>query len=58
VAQAAGAGLVINSDAHSPGDLLPKRMAEKIALGAGLDTMGFQKMLHNAEALLRRRQGE
>jgi histidinol phosphatase-like PHP family hydrolase len=58
VAQAAGAGLVINSDAHSPADLLPKQMAEKIALGAGLDTTGFEEMLHNAEALLRRRQDE
>ncbi len=31
-----GAPLVINSDAHSPSDLLSKDMALKIALGAGL----------------------
>ncbi len=31
-----GAPLVINSDAHSPSDLLSKNLAQKIALGAGL----------------------
>ncbi len=30
------APLVINSDAHSPSDLLTKELAQKIALGAGL----------------------
>ena len=58
VAQTVGASLVFNSDAHSPGDLLPKDRAEKIAMGAGLDSMAFQEMIHNAEALLRRRQNE
>uniref|UniRef100_A0A832GK35 Histidinol phosphate phosphatase domain-containing protein n=1 Tax=Caldimicrobium thiodismutans TaxID=1653476 RepID=A0A832GK35_9BACT len=31
-----GAPLVINSDAHSPSDLMSKEMAQKVALGAGL----------------------
>jgi histidinol phosphatase-like PHP family hydrolase len=55
MAQAAGANLVLNSDAHAPGDLLSKEMALKIALGAGLDELAFQQMIENAEALLRRR---
>ncbi len=55
VAQAAGAGLILNSDAHAPGDLLSKEMIEKIALGAGLEQRDFQQMLKNAENLVRRR---
>jgi histidinol phosphatase-like PHP family hydrolase len=54
VAQAAGAALVLNSDAHAPGDLLPKKMIEKIALGAGVDQGGFQQMIQNAEILVER----
>jgi histidinol phosphatase-like PHP family hydrolase len=40
------------------GDLLPKGMVEKIALGAGLEQGDFQQMLQNAEELVRRRQDE
>jgi putative hydrolase len=58
VARAAGASLILNSDAHAPGDLLPGAMVEKIALGAGLEQGDFQQMLHNAEELVRRRQDE
>jgi histidinol phosphatase-like PHP family hydrolase len=54
VAQAAGAGLVLNSDAHAPGDLLSKAMIEKIALGAGIDNTGLQQMVQNAENLVGR----
>lgn len=58
VAQAAGAGLILNSDAHGPGDLLPKKMIEKIGLGAGLEREEFQQMLRNGENLVRRIQNE
>ena len=58
VAQAAGAGLILNSDAHEPGDLLSKEMIEKIGLGAGLDRREFQQMLRNGENLVRRIQNE
>lgn len=58
VAQAAGASLVINSDAHAPGDLLSRKMVEKIALGAGLDQEALEQMTQTAETLLRRRQDE
>ena len=36
LAREAGATLVVNSDSHSPGDILTPEMAEKVALGAGL----------------------
>jgi histidinol phosphatase-like PHP family hydrolase len=58
VAQSAGAGLILNSDAHEPGDLLSKEMIEKIGLGAGLDRREFQQMLRNGENLVRRIQNE
>lgn len=58
LAQATGAKLVLNSDAHAPGDLLAREMAEKIALGAGVDAKGFQQMIENAEALIRLREDE
>ena len=57
VAQAAGANLILNSDAHAPGDLLSGQMIEKIALGAGLEESGFRAMIQNAENLVRRRRG-
>jgi histidinol phosphatase-like PHP family hydrolase len=58
VAQEAGAGLILNSDAHGPGDLLSKEMMEKIALGAGLEQGEVQQMLRNSENLVRRKQNE
>jgi putative hydrolase len=58
VAQATGAGLILNSDAHGPGDLLSRDMREKIALGAGLDQRIFQQTVRNGENLVRRRQNE
>ena len=56
VAQAAGTGMVLNSDAHAPGDLLSEEMSEKIALGAGIDKTALKQMLQNAETLIRRQQ--
>ena len=58
VAQAAGASLMVNSDAHAPGDLLSQEMVEKIALGAGIEQRAFQQMIRNAENLVRRRRDE
>jgi histidinol phosphatase-like PHP family hydrolase len=58
MARAAGAGLILNSDAHGPGDLLSKEMVEKIALGAGLEQREIQQMLRNGENLVRRKQSE
>jgi len=39
-----GALLTVNSDAHEPSDFLPAEMAEKIALGAGLNTERYQQI--------------
>ena len=51
-ALAVGAKLVINSDAHAPGDLVPLELARKVALGAGLNDEQFQQCRQNAEALV------
>ena len=51
-ALAAGAKLVVNSDAHAPGDLVPLELARKVALGAGLSEEQFQQCRINAEALV------
>ena len=37
-ARAAGARLVLDSDAHAPGDLFTREFAMKVARGSGLDT--------------------
>lgn len=54
MALSSGAKLVINTDTHSPGDMITIDMAEKIAIGAGLTADDFKKMQENAEELVRR----
>ena len=39
-----GAKMVLNTDAHSPGDLITDVFAEKVALGAGLSSGDFKQM--------------
>ncbi|MBU1854054.1 MAG: histidinol phosphate phosphatase domain-containing protein [Candidatus Omnitrophica bacterium] len=51
VSRAAGAKLVINSDSHSPGDLITNGLANKILLGAGLDKKDAAASLKNSENL-------
>ena len=53
IARLAGAGLVINSDSHEPGDLITRGFAEKILLGAGLDKKEAGQVLKNSEKLAR-----
>lgn len=50
-----GAGLVLNTDAHSPEDLITIDQARQIALGAGLDEEDFSRLKMNARELLRRK---
>ena len=50
-----GAGLVLNTDAHSPEDLITIDQARQIALGAGLDEEDFLRLKMNARELLRRK---
>lgn len=44
-----GAPLIVNSDAHSPSDLLSRDLAIKIALGAGLSREEVDALWKNAE---------
>jgi histidinol phosphatase-like PHP family hydrolase len=48
-ALAAGARLVVNSDAHSPTDLIPRDRAERIALGAGLPSRAVAGLFRESE---------
>jgi len=53
-ALAAGAPLIVDNDAHAPGDLLPPALMRQVALGAGLNETQADAVLANAEALVRR----
>lgn len=44
----AGAGLVVNTDTHAPGDLINKDQAEKVAMGAGLDRKQASQVYQNS----------
>jgi putative hydrolase len=53
VGRAAGVRFVVDSDGHSPGDLLTPELALKVARGAGLDEAEAAAVLRrNPEALL------
>ena len=55
LASAAGARLVVDSDGHSPDDLLTAEFARKVALGAGVPAGELELVLQrNPEALLAR----
>ena len=55
VAQEAGALTVLDSDAHSPEDLLTDELREKVALGAGLSRDQAQTLLvSNPKSLLKK----
>ena len=47
-AQAAGASMVLDSDAHAPGDLMTREYAMRVALGAGLDRRQAEDLLDDA----------
>jgi histidinol phosphatase-like PHP family hydrolase len=46
-----GAKLVINNDAHSPGDLLKPELIRQVALGAGMTEAEIDQANRNAEEL-------
>ena len=54
LARAAGVSLVLNSDAHSPGDLMTEDFALKVATGAGLSSDSFSALQSNARQLLKK----
>lgn len=54
MARAAGASLVLNTDAHAPGDLIDLDFARIVARGAGLDDEEFERMRNRSLDLIRR----
>ena len=52
LARKTGAKLVINSDAHEPGDLINATQAKNVVFGAGLTEKDFKEMQHNAVGLI------
>ena len=57
-ARAAGALLLVNSDAHDPPDLLTAELAERVAAGAGLSGEECQQaLITNARGLIDRLSG-
>ena len=49
-----GALLVLNADAHGPGDFMTAKMAETVALGAGLDKDRYEKLRRDMSELASR----
>jgi histidinol phosphatase-like PHP family hydrolase len=58
LARGAGATMVLNSDAHSPSDLLDPALRERVILGAGLDKKFVEEMAHNSSQLVRKLMGK
>ena len=56
IALKVGADLVLNTDGHSPDDLISDEQAQKIALGAGLTEEDYNQLKKNTQELLRRLQ--
>lgn len=52
MAEDAGAELILNSDSHSPGDLMSEEFARKVYKGAGPISVSFSDILSNAGKLL------
>jgi putative hydrolase len=52
LANEVGAGLVLNSDAHSPGDFMSQEFASKVITGAGMPMDSLSKLLSNSRRLL------
>ncbi len=57
IARATGASLILDTDSHSPGDLITRQHAERLARGAGLTDAETQTLFTNAESLARRLAG-
>jgi histidinol phosphatase-like PHP family hydrolase len=54
VAKAAGARLLLNTDAHSPGDITSLEIAKKVARGAGVDGVDMETLFLNSEEVIKR----
>jgi histidinol phosphatase-like PHP family hydrolase len=47
-----GVGIIINTDANEPDELITEEEALKVALGAGLTEADFEEVKENARKLL------
>ncbi len=54
MARKVGARMVLNTDAHSPGDLISRAQGERILAGAGLDEDEIGVVFSNSEAVVSR----
>jgi len=54
IALETGALLVVNADAHGPGDFMTAEMAATVALGAGLDKSRYEKLRRDMAELVGR----
>jgi putative hydrolase len=46
--------MVLNTDSHSPDDLITLEKARRVALGAGLGEQDFTRMLQNSRRIVER----
>ena len=51
---AAGAAMVINTDAHVPGDLIVRGKAEEVLLAAGIPRESIDTVFANSQTLIDR----
>ena len=54
LAQKTGASLVLNSDAHAPGDIWPATHLQDLVVGTGLAENDYHKIIENAEHIAQR----
>jgi histidinol phosphatase-like PHP family hydrolase len=54
LAKKTGAPLVLNSDAHAPGDIWPAAQLQELVVGAGLTGDDYHTMVKNAEQIVER----
>ncbi|UCD65394.1 MAG: histidinol phosphate phosphatase domain-containing protein [Deltaproteobacteria bacterium] len=52
IAEKTGALMAVNADAHGPGDFMTEKMAETVALGAGLDNTRYEKLRRDMSELI------
>jgi histidinol phosphatase-like PHP family hydrolase len=52
-----GVKMVLDTDTHSPGDLITDEKALKVALGCGLNDDDFRRMQENAKELIKKNRG-
>ena len=55
LANEAGARLVLNSDAHSPGDFMTEKLARGVVEGSGLPSDSLSTLLSNSRLLLEKK---